>query len=225
MLPLFFVLTFAIVEAALVFRLRYTLNTASFHAARTGSLQHALVNPMRQKLAEGMAPHHMAADRSLTGHATAVARANAMATLLLAVRDPVRVISPPRSAMAAFGETRRMSLPEDNFIRDRRIIPNDNLRYRNPATRTLEAGGESIQLNIQDANLLKISTYWCYRLKTPVLDRIVNGIVSGLLASVEQRACNVLGASNPNTFYLAVTSQAIVRMQSEIVLHDNNLPE
>lgn len=223
-LPLFFVLTFAIVEAAFVFRMRYTLNVASFHAARTGSLQHALLNPMRQKLAEGMAPHLMAGDRSLTGHASAVARANIMATALRAVRDPVTVLSPPRSAMNAFGETRRMRIPGDNFMRDRRVIPNDNLRYRNPANRTLEAGGESVELNIQDANLLKISTYWCYRLKTPVLDRIVNGIVSGLLASPEQRACDLVGAADANAFYLAVTGQAIVRMQSEIVLHDNNLP-
>lgn len=223
-LPLFFVLTFAIVEAAFVFRLRYTLNAATFHAARTGSLQHALLEPMRRKLAEGMAPIHAAGDNSLTGHATAVASAIGVSTVLRTVRDPITIVSPPRSAMNAFGETRRMSIPGDSSMRDRRVIPNDNLRYRSPVRKRLEIGGESIELNIQDANLLKISTYWCYRLKTPVLDRIVNKIVSGVLASPEQQACDLLRLTTPDSFYLAVTSQSIVRMQSEIVLHDNNLP-
>lgn len=225
MLPVFFMLTFAIIEAAFVYRMRSTLNVASFHAARAGANQHALLQPMQEKLAEGLIPLYMKGSSDPSAYATAFASSMQVLGTLLPARNPVTIISPTKSAFDVFSEQRRVQMSGDETVRNLRAIPNDNLRWRSPQTRNVSIDGESRPINLQDANLLKISTYWCYHLKTPALNRLVNAIVSGtdgLGGTPEQQACNVVGAAD-GKYYLAVTSQAIVRMQSDIVFQNNNL--
>ena len=226
MLPVFFILTFAVIEAAFVFRMRSTLNVASFHAARTGAMHNAMLAPIERKLAEGMMPLYMKGSSDQAAYARAQASSLQQMTTLKAVRPPVVVISPTRSAFEAFSETRRMAIQSESTLRDRRAIPNDNLMYRDPRLKSVTIDGQQRPMNVQDANLLKISTYWCYRLKTPALDRIFNRIVSGISGtsgSVEQTACNQVAAANGGGYYLAVTSQSIVRMQSDVVYDGANL--
>lgn len=226
MLPVFFMLTFAIIEAAFVYRMRSTLNVASFHAARAGANQHALLQPMQEKLAEGMIPLYMKGSSDPSAYATAFASSLQVLGTLIPARPPITIISPTKSAFDVFSEQRRVQMHGDATVQNRRAIPNDNLRWRSPETRNVGIDGESRPINLQDANLLKISTYWCYHLKTPALDRLVNAIVSGvdgLGGTEEQQACNLVGASSGGKYYLAVTSQAIVRMQTDIVFQNNNL--
>ncbi len=226
MLPVFFILTFAVIEAAFVFRMRSTLNVASFHAARTGAVQNAMLAPIERKLAEGMMPLYMKGSTDQAAYANALALSLRQLTTLKAARPPVVIISPTRSTFDAFSETRRIAVQGETTIRDRRAIPNDNLMYRDPRLKQVTMDGQQRPMNVQDANILKISTYWCYRLKTPALDRTVNRIVSGLFGvsgSPEQTACNLAAAANGGGYYLAVTSQSIVRMQSDVVFDGANL--
>lgn len=225
MLPVFFILTFAIIETAFVFRMRSTLNVASFQAARTGAMQHALLAQTENKLARGMMPLYMKGSTSPAAYAEALITTNAMLAVLKSTAEPVRIISPTRTTFEAFRETRRLAIPGDGVMRNRQVMANDNLRWRPTTTRNVVIDGRTLPINIQDANIFKISTFWCYQLKTPLLDRLVNRVVSGvsgLGGSREQRACNVVGQMRGG-YYLAVTSQATVRMQSDVVLHDNNL--
>ena len=67
-----------------------------------------------------------------------------------------------------------------------RAIPNDNLKWR-PNKIAATEGGENI--NLKDANLLKISTVWCQRLVVPGLDILIYQIVQSLNSSPKQSAC------------------------------------
>lgn len=107
MLPVFFMLTFAIIEAAFVYRMRSTLNVASFHAARAGANQHALLQPMQAKLAEGMVPLYMKGARDPSAYATAFASSMRVLGTLVPARNPITIISrrnPPLMSSANSGE-------------------------------------------------------------------------------------------------------------------------
>jgi hypothetical protein len=224
-LPLFFFLLFGVMEAAFIFRTRATLNVATFQAARLGATQHAMVEPMRDRLARGMVPLYMKGKTDPARYAVASLESTALAQGVRAVRDPVRVISPRLAVFEAFREQRSIRLAGGSPSKQM-VIPNDNLKWRSPTPKIVAIDGENRELSIQDANLLKIATFWCHRLKVPVLDRIVHGVTSsglgGLPNSAEQAACNAYGFVRGG-FYLAITSHAVVRMQSDVVLRNNNL--
>jgi hypothetical protein len=67
----------------------------------------------------------------------------------------VKILSPTKAMMDGFGVTRKIG---DEKIK---VIPNDNLMYRNSGVKSGEA-------NIQDANLLKIKLTYLYELKMPM---------------------------------------------------------
>lgn len=224
-LPLFFFLLFGIMEAAFIFRTRATLNVATFQAARLGATQHALVEPMRDRLARGMVPLYMQGKTDPTRYAAALLESKSLAQGIRIVRDPVRVISPRLAVFEAFREQRSVRLTGSSSPSKQMVIPNDNLKWRSPSPKIVEIDGESREVSIQDANLLKIATFWCHRLKVPVLDRVIHGVTSGfggLPNSAEQAACNAYGLARGG-FYLAITSHAVVRMQSDVVSKNNNL--
>lgn len=224
-LPLFFFLLFGIMEAAFIFRTRATLNVATFQAARLGATQHAMVEPMRDRLARGMVPLYMKGKTDPARYAAASLKSKALAQGVRVVRDPVRVISPRLAVFEAFREQRSIRLAGSSSPSKQMVIPNDNLKWRNPKSKIVAIDGENRELSIQDANLLKIATFWCHRLKVPVLDRIIHGVTSGLGGlpnSTEQAACNAYGLAGGG-YYLAITSHAVVHMQSDVVSRNNNL--
>ena len=74
------------------------------------------------------------------------------------------------------------------------------------------------------SNLLKINTTWCHKLVVPVLKKVIHS-ASILSATADQLACDVYGAAAPKIsgekeYYIAITSSAIVRMQSSILGND-----
>ncbi|MCF6226932.1 MAG: hypothetical protein L3J22_11620, partial [Xanthomonadales bacterium] len=79
-----------------------------------------------------------------------------------------------------------------------------------------------------DANILKIKTLWCHRLITPGLDQLVYRTILNFGAvSAEQRVCNAVtfagGLAGSRNYYVAVTSQSVMRMQSP-VFSEGQLP-
>ncbi|WP_041523872.1 TadE/TadG family type IV pilus assembly protein [Gilvimarinus agarilyticus] len=233
-MPLFLILLGGIFEFAYVYRAKVTLNTATFEAARAGSLNHARLVPMRRALAKGMVPLYMNAadvDSSVSalGNMTVAygkSRAVAEAMELAPNMSVVEIISPTRAIFDYYKVHRRVRLQNESEFVERDIIPNDSLLFRSSETRAIGEDDAQVNINIQDANLLKIRTFWCYKMKVPFVKTLVREVVSGLFGilntSPEQRVCNAgnyfLGGD-----YIALVSQSTVRMQSHIVLENDNL--
>lgn len=225
-LPLFFILLFGIIEMSYVYRSKATLNTATFEAARTGSVNNALTGEMRKSFASGMIPLHINADRSAAGVTKAYASAKifekSMSTAARLVGlDTVQIVSPNRDIFNKFAvdipklDSRKRKL---KFIR---AIPNDNLTYRGIDTKRVRIRDngrtENVRMNVQDANILKIKSFWCHKLKVPGLRELFYRLVLSnfFRASPEQRICNSIGYATESR-YIAITSQATVRMQSPV---------
>ena len=220
-MPIFFLILFGIIEAAFIFRTRTTLNTATFDAARHGAMNHALVAPMNERLVRGMMPLYMDGDTGAPQYAEAYMDARIRMTVAnSAGLDPIRVVSPTESMVDALGVTRRLKLPGNNFEDDHRIIPNDNLSYRPEGTTNVRIDGESRPINIQDANILKIQTYWCHPLIVPLVGRLIEAVATNFLNPTgEMAACAALSQAQGGR-HIPVTSQATVRMQSDAVSRD-----
>jgi len=222
-LPLFFILLFGIVEMSYVYRSKATLNNATFEAARYGSLKNADRGEMRKALANGMMPLFVKSDKSALGLSKAYIAARAfeagLNTAAIGDLDTVEIISPNLRVFQSF----KKRIPILNERRQRvtyvDAIPNDNLQFRDTRTRRIRIGSKSHDINIQDANLLKIKTLWCHELKVPGLrDLAYRTILKGFLgfgASAEQRSCNAVGLVT-NSVYVAITAHSIIRMQSPI---------
>jgi hypothetical protein len=137
--------------------------------------------------------------------------------------DPITVVSPSSEVVEAFSVERPISLYDEEEFKVRTFIPSDNLFFRSSEDVDVDIGGETIELNIQDANLLKIRTFWCYRMKTPLLSALIHEVVSGSLlspASEEQIACN-LASLLDDGYYLAISSQSVIRMQTHFLKEES----
>lgn len=218
MLPMLGFLIFGLLELALSYQAKATLDTAAFEAARAGALNHARAASMRSALAKGMLPLYM------NGEADPAALGRAYATTRAILTGPaaggwLEIQSPTRSVFNRFRE--RQTLLIDGKARSVDVIPNDNLAWRSTASQTVSIGGSNVQLNIQDANLLKIRAVWCHRLIVPVVNRVLHASWSLFTASPEQRRCD-LYAARPGSaeFYIPLASQALVRLQSPALARD-----
>ena len=225
-LPVFFFILFGIVEYGYAYRAKATLNLATFEAVRAGTLNNARLAPIKSALAIGMAPQYMKGGTGLGSFQAARARAWALMVgidNIAGAPDSINIVAPTSSTFAKFKES----------VNGQDIIPNDNLYWRSSETESVNISGVSREVSIQDANILKIKTLWCHRLITPGLDRIVYLTIlnpPGTLGnniSEEQKICNRLrfvgSFVGSNNYYVAITSQSVMRMQSP-VLSEGQLP-
>ncbi len=226
-IPVFAFVLAGIFEMALMYRTRALLNAATFEAAQQGSLNNALMRNIRDGLAQGMMPLYLR-----TRGPTGVAAAYAQARLRIASPVPfggVTIVSPTRDVFNKFAESQTIQTTRDNSPRRQNVIPNDNLMWRSTVTRSVRVEGQTVPMNVQDANVLKVRSFWCYRLLTPLLDRIIwetaasptRILGGGPNLSTEERSCALLSTAG-NGYYIALTSSAVTRMQSPAV--SDNLP-
>lgn len=166
-IPVLLLLIFGAIQIAFIYSAKTTLNYATFQAARVAATNNGTYSAMRRGLIRGMAP--------------LFTQNNSPST----VRDDIA------SGMDS-GNTRRDAVSEvDNYTRFIRInpttamlkpsgfgqqggdgkifLPNDNLMYR-PSSFTVD------DVNIQDANLLKIRVQYCYKLMVPLVNRIIGSL-------------------------------------------------
>jgi len=223
-LPLFAFLMFGVLELAYLFHTKTTLNAATFDAARSGALHNAKKSAMNDAMAHTMAALYLRQSPSETKAATAYASALAQINLQ---RGKVEIISPTLSVFNKFKKNDYVMLEQasgsDKEVK-KDVIPNDNLMWRNATPQNINSGSGSLSLNLQDANLLKIRTVWCHKLIVPVISKLIYSF-SLLTPSADQLSCAAYGEaatkiSNQNEYYVAVTSSAIVRMQSPIISTD-----
>lgn len=218
-MPLFFVLLFGLFEMTYIYRAKATLNTATFEAARAGALNHAELEDMKSALANGMLAQYVKGSTGVADIALAALEAGVLEKLFSLRESTITVISPTKAMFDKFKTKRMYRLNDESKETLQDILPNDNLNFRFTTAEEFDIGGETRKINIQDANLLKIKSYWCYELKVPFLRSMIQSLGTGSFLgdapSSEQQACSLVALAR-GTSYLAISSHAVIRMQSPV---------
>jgi len=205
-------LVLGIIQFALVYNAKTTLNYATFEATRAGALNYGNTQAIQYAFAGAMSPLYASVDAA----DGAIDSVNAVQTARNRVFTEIQnfgttgsacfeQLNPPTSAFNAHQIT-------DSAGRD--VIPNDHLKYR-----TAELKGSTV--NIQDANLLKLKVTYCYPLYVPLVATVVKRLM-GVEADPDP-----LGGWTPPTLGrfnrmcynndgMPIVAQAIVRMQTPI---------
>ncbi len=148
-LPILLIVILTAIQFGLIYQAKAALNHASLEAARAGAVSNASPIAIRRGLARGLLP--------LFNHARSVDGAVVAATTneaQLAADARIRIVNPTREAFDDFAQT----------IEGEQQIPNDRLHARSTAT-----GGTS-DLNIQDANVLKLEVSYGFPLQVPIVN-------------------------------------------------------
>lgn len=203
-LPILIVVILAAIQFGFVYQAKATLNHAALLAARAGAVENGSPAAIRRGLAQGLAPLS-SPDASLQGVAETVARIDA--ELLADAR--VRILNPTRESFEDFAT-------EVDGVRE---LPNDLLHVRSTAR------GSRGELNIQDANLLRVEVTYGHELKVP----LINGFVSRL-SLLATRENDPFQQQLLRRNRLPITATATVRMQSplrssELLVARDDLPE
>lgn len=212
-LPVFGLLVGGVFELSMLYRARATLDAATFEAAQQGALYNARVDRMRIGLAQGMAPH-LSRSRDATGVLAAYGRAELR---LRTGGGGVRIISPTRDVFQQFRQRQTVQTSLDSNERGQDVLPNDNLLWRDATVRQVQVNGERVPMTVQDANLLKIETYWCERMLVPAFDRVIARVINWPLSNPPQ--CAAYAAINGG-YYVLLRSSSVARMQSPAVARD-----
>jgi hypothetical protein len=278
--PVLVFLVLGILQFSLFYRDKAIVNDATFRAAREGSLNHAFVSPMINTFVESLAPLYMSGrDATFSNYLRAVGEGYAKnlvdptGTLVGSSISGVRieVLSPNVSVLNAFGKEtyalednceskpakrgsglnsriRTSGCKEVSYFQ----IPNDNLNIRELNTQSVQSfDGTSVNMNLQDANLLKIRGHWCAPLEVPLVGGIVyliNSASTGanswnqswidfyiqkpeardhVMASTctaRNTISSILSKSGFSwgAYFIPITSDAVVRMQSPIRCEGSN---
>ncbi|SEJ86418.1 TadE family protein [Paraburkholderia diazotrophica] len=221
--PLLLFFGFATVQFVLLYQAKSTLDVAVLEAAREGAVNHGSMRAMQAGLARGLAPLY-------ARHADASGVQSAMLAARSAVTkaSSIAIISPTAAMTRDFARTR--FYPDEGAAHEE--IPNDTLMYRDTSP-----GAES-DVNVQDANLLKLRVHYCFDLVVPLVNKImyyatnvIGNVAANGLFSREPADANVDAYGSPRRpdslcrttlvdgwqsqrWPIALESEAIVRMQS-----------
>lgn len=157
--PVMLVLIFATLQFALLYQAKTQLNYAAFESARSGSLNNAQQWALEAGLVRGLSPIHT------HGQGRNWLRW-ARSRVWDQIEDDlveIQILNPTPDAFASHG------IDEGG----ERIIPNDNLMYRDATPR----GTAPSLLSIQDANLLKIRVLYCVEMHVPFVNRMINALL------------------------------------------------
>lgn len=168
LLPTLLLLVLGAIQFALLYRIKSTLNYATFIGARQGALKNASTTSIKDGIAAGMTPlFTFGPDMGsmLKG------RAIAMIEVFNPLTMKVTVVNPTADAATDFA----VDDPEDTSNpKKKKVIPNDNLTYR-----PTSAGSKS-GISIQDANLMKIRVTYCAKLIVPLANVTIYSLVNGI---------------------------------------------
>ncbi|UUZ50470.1 DUF192 domain-containing protein [Massilia sp. B-10] len=144
--PALVLLVFGIIQFALLYQTRLTLNHATMLAARLAALNNGSDAAMRLALGNGLAPL-FALDPTMGGYIYAVKEANKR-TIKGANMVDLTVLNPTKAAMNDFGRTKLNGTGG-------RELPNDTLSYRSVTP------GTNSKISVQDANILHVRVEFC----------------------------------------------------------------
>jgi len=175
-LPVLLLLVLGILQFSLIYKAKITLNYATFEAARTGSLNNASLTSMQDAFARNMAPLYTNSYSEFSGgrcsnnftlfgsNSTSIGPGNVICAKRTVENQidngyvNITIINPGADSFLDHG----IDVDGDT------VIPNDNLMYRD-ATPSSSGSNQSLQ----DANLLKIHSGYCYQLLVPFVNRIL----------------------------------------------------
>lgn len=220
------VLILGTLQFALIYHAKITLNYAAFETARAGSINNARMWAMELAFARAMAPLYTTPYLDgTTCNSTFVldgARVDQPGFNLdhvrcarQRVRDMITnqlvritLVNPSPAAFGDYG-------PDE--------IPNDNLMYR---TAEVRASG----MSIQDANLIKVHTGFCYELIVPLVDRIIWRMVGfapnnlepynfgpPMAGSFAEACVTTTEPGGRPRYAIPIYSEAVMRMQSNAI--------
>lgn len=225
-LPLFALLIFGLLEISYLMHAKSTLNAAAFDAARKGSLNHARQAAMKDGLAGVMAAMFVRSAPDVSKANAAKIKALGLLNIPVSPRGWIEIVSPSKSVFNKFKKKQRVTNPATGKESNIDVIPNDNLMWRDTTAQTVKVGSETLSVNLQDANLLKIRTVWCHKLLVPILDRFIHWTYTlaeaiPQIPTAEQVRCDAHAkVAGDDGYYVPVTSSAIVRMQSPVFGND-----
>jgi hypothetical protein len=227
-LPMFVLLIFIIAELALMYQAKSVLDMAALAAARSGAIHHGDAGEMENAASLALTPLYVK-DASTSGVIEGAVKAKIDTSLPHMVGSTsttqlpflptfngapamapragltVDILSPTRQMVEDFGVMRNYLGGSDSETRER-VIPNDNLSYRD----TKQIHG----VNVQDANLLKIRVTYLYELKMPLtryfFTPFMNANLTGTLFGGEAE-----GVRTDLGWRVPLISYATVRMQSD----------
>jgi TadE-like protein len=162
--PVALLLMLSILQFALVYMAKSTLNTAVFMAARQGANQNASMSAIQGALARGLIPFHLQTSENEPG-VSEMTQALGLATADMLANGRIEIVSPAPQAFTHFG------LRDQN---NQTYIPNDNLEYRSAETRAGPGGGV---ISIRDANVLKLQVTYGYELKVPLVSTVLRKVM------------------------------------------------
>ena len=204
-LPILLAVIFGIIQFALIYEAKATLNHAALLAARAGAVDHAQPAAITDGVARGLVPLY-SPDRTFSGYAATLGRVTANITS----DARVRILNPTQEAFADFSE-------DVDGVRE---IPNDRLHARSTSV------GPQSGLNIQDANLLRVQITYGYELKVPMVNWFISRT---LLAFRGARGYDAFEQQLLRRTRLPIIATATVRMHtparmSELVVARSDLP-
>jgi hypothetical protein len=185
----------AILQLAMLYVGKTTLNHAVFMAARAAALDHGSRSVMSRNLAKGLVPLYANTLDPIDSNNVVGIVVPAFAKALLDVNNPLRtrieILNPTRASFRDFEQRQNGVLQ----------IPNDNLQFRarNPGARSRQS--------IQEANLLKVRVDYCHQLVFPLIDVAVVGILRRFDPNPFHQAC--YGANR-----VPISGRALLHMQS-----------
>jgi hypothetical protein len=202
--PILIMLVFGTLQLALVYHAKETLNHAAFLGARNGALNQATYASVIEGVTNGLTPL-----RTHSTDATGVIQGRAEVAADVANNFVcVERLNPPASVFS-----------EDYIIKegDDFVVPNDNLIFRNSAD-----GAYDGDINVHDANLLKIRVTYCHPLIVPFIDRIITGVHPRVIGVIDlgEGVVPTSGAFRANCYAnnrMPMASSAIIRMQTSVL--------
>jgi hypothetical protein len=146
-IPILLILLLGSLQFIFIYEAKQTLNYAAFNGTRNGALNGGQMTAIQDGVVSGLAPLFVHAE---TQQALKDARRVAYNELSNVSLARIEILNPTSTILAGFGGT----------------IPNDNLMYRST---DVVAGN----VNVQDANLLKVRVTYCVRLIVPIVNRMI----------------------------------------------------
>ena len=263
--PLIFFISMFSIQLGFFYRDKAVVNSAAMRAAQEGAVRHASVDEMNKKFVEALTPLYLRRQPNAVNYAAALLRAyrdnlvsptSGRAGRLSGIL--IERVTPNQSVFNQFASN-QYTLPtgcEDNprssrrnwprsrcreARRPTRQIPNDNLNVRSSATRRVNVDGQAVDMNLQDANLLKIRAHYCARMDIPLAAPLLYYITRTFTRVRDRnwytyfsssrearqhpayRRCLQKTAANlalyrngraTRKYYIPVSADAVVRMQS-----------
>ncbi|CAD6517406.1 hypothetical protein LMG24235_00952 [Paraburkholderia sabiae] len=221
--PLLLFFGFVTVQFVLLYQAKSTLDVAVLEAAREGAVNHGSIQAMQAGLARGLAPLYAHRADATGAQAALIAGQRAVSEA-----SSIEIVSPTAAMVRDFARPR--FYPGEGIAHDE--IPNDTLMYRDTAH------GLESDVDVQDANLLKLRVHYCFDLIVPVANKVlyyatnvIGNIAANGVFSREPADANVDVYGSPKRpdslcrttladglrsqrWPVALESEAIVRMQS-----------